>query len=200
MENQPKGTPSDRLLGPLRQAFFDFGYEQPTMGVLATSCGVTRRTLYNHFSNKEEAFRAMLRWRHGIEIAAGLAAGQRVLAAGGSPLDAVVTVMDVRYAEARRDLEGSPHAVEINYTAFRRCRDVMSHSAAVFQDRLAELLADLAVRDLVRLRPGVTPAALSQYLCDGARGVNQTLPPQPPGTLPERYRAMFTAILFGCCD
>lgn len=200
MENEPKGLPNARLMQRLRQAFLNFGYEQPTMVGLAKACDVTRRTLYNYFSSKEEAFRGMLRWRHAIEIEAGLDAGRRVLTAGGSTLDAVVAIMDVRYAEARRDLDRSPHAVEINYTAFRRCRDVMSSSATVFQDRVAELLAEMTARRLLRLRPGLTPEALSQLLCDGARGVNQTLPAQPASTLPERYRAMFQAILFGCCE
>lgn len=192
--------PNERLLGRLRQAFLDFGYEQPSMVALAMACGVTRRTLYNYFRNKEDAFRAMLAWRHDIEIAEGFAAGERVLAAGGSALDAIVAIMDVRYGAARRDLDKSPHAVEINYTAFRRCRDVMSRSATHLQARLAELLERLAEQGLLRLRPTVSTDDLAQYLCDGARGVNQSLPAQPAFGLPERYRRMFQAILTGCCE
>lgn len=184
----------------LRQAFFDFGYDELTMVRLAEACGVTRRTLYNYYSNKEEAFRDLLRFRHAIEIAAGFDAGQRVLEQGGSALDAIVAIMDTRYGMARRDLEKSPHAVEINYTAFRRCRDVMIASAVEYQDRLAALLAELNERGLLRLRPDITPSALAQMLADGARGVNQSLPPQPETGLPERYRRMFAAIIAGCSE
>src|SRR5690349_5443182 len=132
MENVTKAPPPDRLMARLHQAFLDFGYEQPSMVGLAKACDVTRRTLYNHFSSKEEAFRGQLRWRHAMEIAAGLEAGARVLAEGGSVLDIIVAIMDQRYGMTRRDLEKSPHAVELNYTAFRRCRDVMSQSATTF--------------------------------------------------------------------
>ena len=34
-------------------------------------------------------------------------------------------------------------------------------------------------------------------LCDGARGSNQTLPPIPIEQLPERYRLILGAILYG---
>ena len=184
----------------LHQAFLDFGYEQPTMVGLAKACEVTRRTLYNHFSSKEEAFRGQLRWRHAIEITAGLEAGTRVLAEDGSALDAIVSIMDRRYGMTHRALEKSPHAVELNYTAFRRCRDVMSESATTFQDGLATSLAAMVEQKLLRLRACMTPVMLAQHLCDGARGVNQSLPAQPATSLPERYRQMFEVILFGCCE
>jgi AcrR family transcriptional regulator len=186
------------LLHSLRQAFFDFGYETPTMVDLAKACGVTRRTLYNHCVNKTDAFRAILRWRHGIEIAAGMDAGRHALAAGCSVLDAAVAIMDTRYGEARRDLGQSAHAVEINYAAFRYCREVMIASAVDFQTRLADWLAELAADGQLRLREGVTALELAQLLADGARGVNQSLPPLPAAGLPARYRRMFAAILHGC--
>ena len=34
-------------------------------------------------------------------------------------------------------------------------------------------------------------------LCDGARGSNQTLPPIPIEKLPDRYRRVIGAILYG---
>ena len=51
-----------------------------------------------------------------------------------------------------------------------------------------------------RLRPGrgITARDLAQMLADGARGVNQSLPPLPVDRLPERYRRMFAVILGGC--
>jgi AcrR family transcriptional regulator len=198
MKKRSHSRLNDRLVTGLLRAFLDCGYENVTMVRLASACGVTRRTLYNHFSNKEEAFRAVLRSRHAIEIDAGMAAGEQIVGQGGSALDAFVAIMDTRYGEARRALDQSPHAVEINYTAFRRCRDVMIDSAVRFQQRVATFVAELIERDLLRLRPDVTPADLAQLLADGARGVNQSLPPLPAVGLPDRYRRMFAAILSGC--
>jgi AcrR family transcriptional regulator len=190
----------DKLMAKLRQAFLDHGYEPPTMATLAQACDLTRRGLYHHFRSKEEAFRETIRWRHTLEIAAGLEAGERRLAASGTAVDAVAAILDARYGEARRDLERSPHALEINREAFRRCHDVMSDSAAAFQARIAEFLRLLEARGLLRLKPSVTPEQAAQWLADGARGVNQSLPQRPASTLPERYRAMCAALLYGCAE
>lgn len=190
----------DILFGRIRQAFLDHGYDQLTMIGLAKACDLTRRALYHHFNGKEEAFREMLRWRHQIEIAAGLAAGDRVVAEGGGALNAIVEIFDARYGAARRDLERSPHASEINHEAFRRCRDIMVDSAESFQEELATFLRKLAERDLLHLRASYTPGDVAQLLADGARGVNQTLPPSPADTLPQRYMRMCAAVLYGCAQ
>ena len=59
-------SPREGLALRLRQAFLDHGYEQLTMSGLAQVCGLTRRALYHHFSNKEEAFRFVLRHDGGV--------------------------------------------------------------------------------------------------------------------------------------
>jgi AcrR family transcriptional regulator len=200
MADVTKDARRDKLMGRIRQAFLDHGYDQLTMIGLAQACDLTRRALYHHFNGKEEAFRQMLRWRHRIEIAAGLAAGDRVVAEGGDALDAIVEIFDVRYGDARRDLERSPHAAEINHEAFRRCRDIMAASAASFQEELAAFLRRLAERDLLHLRASYTPDDVAQLLADCARGVNQTLPPRPADTLPQRYMRMCAAVLYGCAQ
>ncbi len=190
----------EKMLRRLREAFLDYGYEQPTMIALAKACDLTRRALYHHFSSKEEAFREMIRWRHGVEIEAGLAAGRLRLAQGAGAVEAVVAVFDARYGEARRDLERSPHALELNREAFARCHDVMSQSAVDFQLRLAGFLAEIADNGGLRLKPGASFDAMAQLLADGARGVNQSLPARPSSGLPERYRGMCEALLFGCAE
>jgi AcrR family transcriptional regulator len=190
----------EKLMLRLRQAFLDFGYEQPTMIGLAKACDLSRRALYHHFRSKEDAFREMLRWRHGFEIEAGLEAGGRRIAEGAGAVEAIAAVFDARYGEARRDLERSPHALEINREAFQRCHDVMSESAAVFQSRLTAFLERLADLGLLRPKPGVGLDAIAQFLADGARGVNQTLPLRSSFNLPERYLRMCEALLYGCAE
>jgi hypothetical protein len=59
------------------------------------------------------------------------------------------------------------------------------------------LLGEMAGNRLLTLKPGVTAEALAQTLCDGARGSNQTLPPLPIDKLPQRYREIMGAILYG---
>ena len=189
--------PPDALAERLRQAFLDHGYDQMTMSGLAQLCGFSRRALYHHFSNKEEAFRRWLDVYGRESIARGLAAGRRVLEEGGSAVDVVAEVMNVRYGDARRRLSRSPHALEINDQAFRRARDIMVAAAIDFQAEVACLLVELESRRLMTLKPGITPAQLAQSLCDGARGTNQALPPVAVEELAKRYRMIVEFILFG---
>lgn len=190
----------EHLAARLRQAFLDHGYEQMTMSGLAQLCGFSRRALYHHFSNKEEAFRYWLEFYGHESIAQGLAAGRVAMEAGGSAVDVIVETMDMRYGDARRRLSHSPHALEVNDQAFRRARDIMVAAAVDFQAKVADLLVELEARRLIKLKPGVTPEALAQSLCDGARGTNQALPPIPIDELHVRYRRMIEAILFGAAS
>jgi AcrR family transcriptional regulator len=190
----------DHLAERLERAFNDHGYEQLTMGGLAKLCDFGRRALYHHFSSKEEAFRFTLRWGGEVNIAAGMAAGRKMLEDGESAVAVITEIMDVRYGETRRKLSLSPHALELNDQAFRRGRDIMVEAAIDFQAKLADLLSEMQGLGLLRFKPETTPEALAQSLCDGARGTNQSLPPIPPDGLKGRYRQIIGAILFGAAE
>lgn len=185
------------LLGKLREAFFSVGYEDMTMLALAPLAGVSRRTLYNHFANKEDAFRFIMRCDGDIAIEQSLKVAYDKLEAGAKPLDIFVALMDTRYAEVRRRLAASRHALEINEKAFRIGRDIQIEHATTFQDEVAVLIGEMHKRDVLTLKRGTSAADLAQMLCDGARGSNQTLPPIPIDKLPDRYRKVLGAILYG---
>ena len=190
----------ERLAGRLTQAFLDVGFDRSTMSDLAKACGLTRRALYHHFSNKEEAFRYILRYNGDIAIRLGLEAGREALEAGLDPIEIFTRTMNIRYGETRRRLALSPHATEINDNAFRLARDIMVEAAISFQAQVAELIMAMEARDLLKLKAETTPAALAQTLCDGARGTNQALPPIPAEELIHRYRKMMAAILYGMTE
>ncbi len=190
-------NPRDILLQKLQRAFLAHGYEQITMIGLAKAVDMSRRSLYNYFPNKEEAFRGAIRWGNAHNIAMGQVAVAHAKAAGASALEILVAFADARYGETRRELSASPHAVEINDQAFKRCRDIMIDAAVASQERLAEILLDLQEQGLVRWRANYSAGLLAQLFSDAARGVNQTLPPRPAVSLPERYREIFAALLGG---
>uniref|UniRef100_A0A9E7ZMS2 TetR/AcrR family transcriptional regulator n=1 Tax=Bosea sp. NBC_00436 TaxID=2969620 RepID=A0A9E7ZMS2_9HYPH len=185
------------LASGVERAFLDHGYQYLTMAALADAIDVTRRTVYNYFGSKEEAFRFLIEDANARAVEAGLAAGRTCFEQGQDPIEIFATVLDVRYGDNRRRLAKSPHAVEINDQAFRRCRDLMVASAISFQARLAAFITELQTLKALQLRPGVDAETLAQLLADGARGTNQSLPPTDPETLKLRYRAMVGAILYG---
>ena len=188
------------MMQRLLRAFGDFGYSQLTMGGLANACDLSPRALYNHFKGKEDAFRETMRWNLDREMQRGWEAGQWIFMEGGSAIDVVVGILDARFGDARRNLETSPHASELNLEAFRRCRDIMEDAANAFQAGFALVIADLEKQNLVRLHPNQSTADAAQLLVDGARGVNQSLPNVPAPTLVERYRRMSEALMYGFAD
>jgi AcrR family transcriptional regulator len=185
------------LLTKLRDAFFEVGYEEMTMLALAPLAGVSRRTLYNHFANKEDAFRFIMRCDGDMAIEDSMKVGREKLNAGAKPLDLFVALMDARYAGVRRRLAASKHALEINEKAFRIGRDIQIEHATTFQDEVAVLIGEMQQRGVLSLKRGTSAGDLAQMICDGARGSNQTLPPIPIDKLPDRYRKVIGAILYG---
>jgi AcrR family transcriptional regulator len=189
--------PSSEMMERVRGAFLSYGFRALSMGELAGACGYTRRNLYNYFSNKEDAFRALIAFTNAEQGRLGIEAGRRLFDRNASPIDVITEVLVVRYATIRQLLSRSQHAGEINNEAFRLCHDIMVHSAAVFTNGLKGVIVDLQKAGRLHLDAGITAAQLAQLLGDGVRGINQSLPPVAPDTLPGRYRLMCQAILFG---
>ena len=193
-----KLLPSHELMVRVRQAFHSYGYDRLTMIDLASHCEFTRRALYFYFSSKEEAFRAVVAYFNTIAIRQGLEAGYNVRKAGGSTVEIIAETLNIRYGETRRNVSRSPHLIELNGEALRRCHDLMVESALIFHNDLEAVIRSLIEGGLLDLKPDVSSSDLTQLLTDGARGVNQTLPPLAAEAFAPRYRAITKAILFGC--
>src|ERR1700676_2166196 len=114
-----RSQPAPALMLQVESAFAAQGYSELTMRGLAKACDFSTRALYFYFSNKEEAFRAMVRFRNDLALRTGFAAGQKRGAAGGDALDIVATIIDVRYGDTRRIANASPHLVELNAEVFK---------------------------------------------------------------------------------
>jgi hypothetical protein len=107
-------------------------------------------------------------------------------------------ILDIRYGDTRRMAVGSPHTVELNAEAFKRCRDLMIQSAVDFQVELKELIIDLEKSRLLKLNGRFTAAEIAQALADGGRAVNQAFPPIAGEDFRRRYRLICEMILYGC--
>jgi AcrR family transcriptional regulator len=189
--------PSSEMMDRVRTAFYAHGFRELSMGGLAAACGYTRRNLYNYFSNKETAFRALIQHTNAVEGQRSIEAGRALLGQGASALDVVAEVLIVRYVPVRQRASKSPHAREINNEAFRLCHDIMVRSGAVFTNALKNVVADLEKAGRLQMKPGFSHLQLAQMLGDGVRGINQNLPEVAASSLPARYRQMCHAILFG---
>jgi AcrR family transcriptional regulator len=190
--------PGPDLLQRVNQAFLDYGYSGLSMVTMAKACGFTQRALYYYFSNKEDAFRSMIQYRNDEAVALARDAGKAMRAKGGSALDIIAEILDIRYGNTRRRVIPSPHTVELNAEAFKRCRDNMIQSAIAFQAELEALIVDLERSRMLKLNGRFTPAQIAQALADGGRAVNQALPPIAAADLSGRYRQMCEMVLYGC--
>jgi AcrR family transcriptional regulator len=195
-----KLQPSPALLLQIETTFLAHGYKALTMEKLAEACNFTRRALYFYFSNKAEAFRAIVLFRNEEALRTSFAAGRKRWSAGGNPLEIISEIINIRYGDTRRLGNASKHVVELNAEVFTRCNDIVRDVALVFEADLAKLIIEMQGEGLLQLRPDVTAEQLSQALANGARGVNQRLPAVAPDELANRYRDMCRFILYGCAE
>ncbi len=195
-----KLQPSPALLLQIETTFLAHGYKALTMERLAEACNFTRRALYFYFSNKAEAFRAIVLFRNEEALRTSFAAGRKRWSDGGNALEIISEIINIRYGDTRRLGNASKHVVELNAEVFTRCNDIVRDVALAFEDDLTKLIIELQGAGLLQLRPDVTAEQLSQALANGARGVNQRLPAVAPDELANRYRDMCRYILYGCAE
>lgn len=185
------------LVPGLLEAFIVHGFDAVTMGQLAAAAKVTRRTLYNHFENKEDAFRFIVRTYVSKSIKDSIAAGYAGIAVGQSSTDVLVTLFDVRFAAPRRLGAQSPHLAELSRLAITRCADVISELSTDFIAQLGILLSVMSDRGLLRLKPDIPIEVIARSLSDAIRGANYAFPAVPLDELTSRYRDVVTTVLFG---
>jgi AcrR family transcriptional regulator len=188
------------LLERVDDAFLRHGYGALSMLGLAKACGLSARALYYYFSNKEKAFRAAVQYSNDVALSAGFAAGQAKWAKGGGALDVLSEILSVRYGTVRRRAKASPHVLELTAEVFTRCNDIVTAVALYFEAELAKVIVELGEARLLTLRADLTPDQAARALANGARGVNQRLPPIGPDNLAKAYREMCRFILYGCAD
>jgi AcrR family transcriptional regulator len=190
--------PNRELTTKITMAFLHFGYETMTMVSLAKACEFSRPALYQYFQNKEQAFRFSTRAVNIRAIDSAFALGEKLMREGRPATDVFAEVTFARYALMRTADLQSPHRVELNAAAARKCGDLLIEVSLMFRDRLTELLAKQFSAGRMTPRKGVATTEIAQALADGARGVDQSLPPPAPEELLARHRWMVRAVLYGC--
>lgn len=188
---------SAQQLALLEKTFRERGFVRVPMSALADGIGFTRRALYHHFSNKEEAFRAAVLFGNLRGMEAGRVAANEALARGETAIDVVHAFLDARFGDTRRMVARSRYVHELNDTVFRLCRDIVEDVAVKLHAELADVLKKLQARKKMQLKPDVTFADLARMLAAGVRGVNQTPPLPKESEYAPRYREIVKAVLRG---
>jgi AcrR family transcriptional regulator len=200
MPKKKKLQASPALLQLMREAVFAHGYRKLTMERVAEHCDLSRRAIYFYFSSKLEVFRAVVRFGNDEALSTGFAAGRKRLAEGGDAVEILSDIINVRYGDTRRIANALPHGAELAAEVFARCDDIVRDVAVYFESELAKIIIELEDDGLLQLRSGVTAKQLADAIANGARGVNQRLPPVPPEELEKRYREMCRFVLYGAAE
>ena len=198
--NAKRMQPTPALLERLDRAFLGHGYAALPMVGLAKACELSVRALYYYFENKEEAFRASTQYFNDVGLAAGFAAGRAMRENGGSALDILTEIINVRYGLMRRKANASPHVAELSAEVTKRCNDIVIAVVHYFESELAKVIVELQQAKLLAIRADLTPEQVARALANGARGVNQRMPPVAPDDLNDAYREMWSFVLYGCAD
>jgi hypothetical protein len=123
------------LLQRVTQAFLGHGYSGLSMVTMAEACGFMQRTAVLLFQQQGRRVRGVdsIPQRRRMELARE--AGKAMLAKGGSALDIIAEILDVRQGGTRRRANRSPHMVELNAEVFTASAAGISSSRSPMPSR-----------------------------------------------------------------
>lgn len=165
-----RSAKQDQIIAAATTVFGRYGYRRSSMELIAQAAGVSRPALYQHFSGKEDVFRAMgAQMLDGVNLAAEMAAksdgtvAERLYGALSIKLELVIGTVD---AEFRSEL-------------LTEAGVVASDLMASFKERFVTVVEDLLVsaREELGLLDVVLPARdCALLLLDAVTGITQEEP------------------------
>jgi AcrR family transcriptional regulator len=187
----------DQLLQAAQKVFNDFGYRRASMADVSRIAGVSRQGLYHHFRNKSELFMAVIADAHANTVDKS-AQARDTARARGADYEAIVSAMiDERFGRMLRDLQKTPHSVEIFEEAMKRCASVILEQTLRFHGLLVELTKSEIEAGRLRLASGLTVDELLTAFVTMARGVSLMQPPADPAHLHDEYARHIRLLMHG---
>jgi AcrR family transcriptional regulator len=156
------------ILDAALRRFIHCGYRRTSMDDVAREAELSRTALYQHFTNKEEIFRALAAdlYRRAL-IAADDAAK-----ANDTFEERLFRVLDAKMGFFYNLLRGSEHGREMLDDGNRLCGDLTKQAGQRNQQILARVIRDGATRGAFSLqRVGLAPGSSAQFLIDCADGL-----------------------------
>lgn len=156
------------LLDAATAEFSAFGFRRSSMESIARRAGVSRATLYLHWSGKTELLRGLVEQLHADHIAAM----EQALADRDRPLEQrLVAMLEARFVRFVRLTSASPHAAELYDLHSRMCGDIARASQQRSEQLLERLIRDaVADREIDLERIGLSAPKLAGVLFDCAHG------------------------------
>lgn len=180
---------TQQILDSSLAVFCRYGFAKTTMSDLAEAAGVSRATLYLHFSNKEAVFRAGSERAH----AAVMAEVEERLGADGPAIGRIDAAMNAYLRGLMEEIGASPHGRELFDSNLELSADITLAARRRLTDRIAEVLAEADTRGEIGLSAlGATPRELAGLILASAEGIKLA---GGPGARPAAGSALFMRIL-----
>lgn len=165
---KPRPDTRARILAGALERFTAYGYRRTALEDIAQAAGLSRASVYVHFRNKEDVFRALARQLH----TEGLAAAEAAAATDGPLAVRLQALFTAKLTPVVALARVSPHAAELIDENDRVAGDV----AAEFRKRLVRVLERL-IREAVARgevapeRAGLTPRTAAELVVDCVKGI-----------------------------
>ncbi|POH64535.1 TetR/AcrR family transcriptional regulator [Cryobacterium sp. TMN-39-2] len=158
----------DQILDASLVVFCRYGFSKTTMKDLADAAGISRASLYLHFSNKEDLFRAGSERAH----ATVMADVETVLNIRGPVIERIDKAMTAYLQGLMEEISASPHGQELFASNLALSSDITQMSRQRLSDRIAEVLAEAAAMGEIRLTDiGATPSELAGLILATVEGI-----------------------------
>ncbi|ROO87037.1 TetR family transcriptional regulator [Actinocorallia herbida] len=184
-------TPEDRrdeILTAAMSVFGRYGYRRTSMELIAKAAGISRPALYQHFSGREDVFRAMgTRMLDGV-----LSTARDAASAPGSLVDRLYAALSVKLELVLGSVDAE-HRGELLNEAGTVAADLL----VSFKKKFADLIEDLLAASSGELSLGTVISArdCAELLLDTVVGISQA--DAPPESLHRRLHQMVELTVLG---
>jgi TetR/AcrR family transcriptional regulator, mexJK operon transcriptional repressor len=163
-------TSPEQILDAAYDCFARYGYRRTSVEDLARAAGISRPSVYAHFANKDEVFRAVSRRVH--EDA--LADAETAMAASGSFGERLAAVLDAKYGAPLAALQSSPHARELLDEDGRVAGDIAADTNRRYARLLRRLTEEaVAAGEIDPGRAGLGTRQLADLIADCPAGLER---------------------------
>lgn len=166
MSNSSGMSTREEILAAAREVFRHYGCAKTSMSDLARAAQLSRTALYNHFSNKDEVFRALAQSLY----ARFQEAAEKAAESPGAPLERLERVLKSK-SIFHESLAGSRHGMELLDANHRLCGDLLSEANERFAALIEQVLKEGLVSNALNAR-GSTAAEVASTLVSAVEGIS----------------------------